>query len=104
MSDPATYLPLWVREDGLVSLHSVFFISWVEGGVLAVAFPTLLLWLFGKATLTARGRWAPLVVVTSLQGIWDVMFSPWGANKSVVVASSVILASLAVAAARSKHP
>lgn len=97
MADPSIYLPFWVREQGRISLHSIFFGSWVEGGVIAAVFPALLLVLFAWAICSAQGRFAPLIILVSTHGIWDVLFSPWGGNKSVVLAGYALLAAWGVA-------
>lgn len=101
MGSPSSYVPFWIRDDGRISLHSVFFISWVEGGVLAVIFPTLVAGLFVVAALRSTGRLAPLVTLVCMQGMWDLFFSPWGGNKSVVVAAAVILAAFSLVGLKS---
>ncbi len=102
MGSSERYVPLWVRSEGRISLHSILFGSWVEGGVVAVIFPVLLIVLFGVGLVRARGRFAILVALTSLQGIWDVLFSPWGGNKSVVLSAYAMLAALAIASSDEK--
>ncbi|PBI99116.1 hypothetical protein BKP42_17780 [Rhodococcus erythropolis] len=92
MENPDSYRKIWIREGGQVSLHSVFFESWAAGGVLAAGFPALLICLFSVAVIQARGQYAALVVLVSVQGLWDVIFSPWGYNRPILFAISAVLA------------
>lgn len=62
--------------------HSVLFGAWAEGGVLATLLP---LWLLVACLAITWhndrfGRWAPLVLVVALQGVWDLLYSPWTYN------------------------
>jgi hypothetical protein len=96
MNNVQTYTQLWIRSDGFVSLHSMLFVPWVEGGPVA-AFPMLLMiGLFVWAAIVARGRWGVLVTLVSLQSIWDVLFSPWTGARVVAVAAAAVLAGFAV--------
>lgn len=96
LGSPSRYLGYWVRPDGFVSLHSIFFSSWVEGGVLAAIFPIVLIVLFVRAAIVARGRWAGIIVLVALQNSWDLMFSPWSTNKGVAVAAACIACGWAI--------
>ncbi|MBD7917216.1 hypothetical protein H9657_02855 [Cellulomonas sp. Sa3CUA2] len=97
MQDPKAYLPFWIRNGGAISLHSVLFGSWVEGGVLAAALPIALLCLFATALVRARGRWGAVVMLVASSGIWNVIFSPWSGNLSVQLAGHAIVAAYACA-------
>jgi hypothetical protein len=62
--------------------HSILLGSWAEGGVLAVLLPlSLLVACVGVVwNFTRLGRWAPLGVTVTLQGIWDLLYGPWQYN------------------------
>ncbi len=59
--------------------HSILLGSWAEGGVLAVLLPAwLLVACIGIVWNNARlGVWAPLGLTLALQGIWELLYSPW---------------------------
>ena len=69
----------WYLPNGDVSLHSVLLSAWAEGGVFAALLPLglvlaalVMIW-----NAPRYGRWAALVLVVSIQAIWDLLFSPW---------------------------
>lgn len=97
MANPDSYRKIWIRDGGQVSLHSVFFESWAAGGILAAGFPALLIFLFSAAAIRARGQYAALVILVSIQGLWDVVFSPWGYNRPILFATSAVLACWSIA-------
>lgn len=97
MVDPNTYLNYWIRSDGRISLHSILLGSWAEGGVVAALLPLLLIGLFVWGALRSRGYLAPLAILVSVQGVWDLMFSPWSDNRSVLLAASAALVILVLA-------
>jgi hypothetical protein len=100
LTSPAEYLNLWIQSDGRVSLHSTLFEAWALGGTAAVIAPLLMVLIFGAAIAKVSGTWAPLVLIVSVQGIWDLFFSPWGAGRPGMLAASVLVAAWAVSAAR----
>jgi hypothetical protein len=64
------------------AMHSLLLGSWAEGGLLAVLLPAFLLvvcianvWSYPRF-----GKWAPLVVMVALQGVWDLLYAPWAYN------------------------
>ncbi|KAI3473603.1 hypothetical protein Pfo_031562 [Paulownia fortunei] len=73
MVDPNTYLNYWIRSDGRISLHSILLGSWAEGGVVAALLPLLLIGLFVWGALRSRGYLAPLAILVSVQGVWDLI-------------------------------
>jgi hypothetical protein len=91
MGGPENYMNYWVRGDGFISLHSMALGQWVDGGIFAAAFPISLLVLFIIAAIEARGRWAPLVALVSVNTGWDLMFSPWSTNRGVQLAMTSAL-------------
>lgn len=82
--DPASSFEQYWRlpASNYSATHSILFGSWAEGGVIAVLLPAfLLVSCIGVAWNNARfGRWAPLVLTVSLQGIWDLIYAPWTYN------------------------
>lgn len=98
--DPSQYLRIWIREGGEVSIHSILFEPWVEGGILAALLPIALLLLFIQGIWIAQGKWAPMILFVSAQGIWDVLFSPWSQNRSILLAGSAVLVAWAIAESR----
>jgi hypothetical protein len=96
MYDIPAYRQIWIRSDGQISLHSILFESWVSGGVLAAIFPLALIALFAVALFKARGRFYPLIAVVCVQGVWDVLFSPWAVNRSALMALGALLAIFAI--------
>jgi hypothetical protein len=92
MSNPAFFIPVWIRPDGRISLHSIFFTAWVEGGLFGVMLPAALLVVFVIALLRASGKMMPVVVFAAAHGIWDLLFSPWGGSQSIAFAAYTILA------------
>ncbi|GAA3400844.1 hypothetical protein [Pseudarthrobacter polychromogenes] len=100
MQNPAAYLPFWIRSGGVVSLHSILFGSWVDGGVLAAVLPILLIGVFALAIWKAQGHLAPIVSLVCAQAIWDLVFSPWASNRTSVIAASAVLAMWAIVEAR----
>lgn len=99
---PTDFMHLWVGRDGQISVHSLLFEGWVEGGLAAAAMPLLLLGIFFAAIWRAGGNWAPLVILVSAQGIWDVLFSTWGYNRSFILAISAVLAVWAISGGKNE--
>jgi len=62
--------------------HSALLGSWAEGGVVATLLPIwLLVACVGIVWNNPRfGLWSPLAVTVALQGIWDLLYSPWTYN------------------------
>ena len=89
MHNYKTYLPLWIRPDGTVSLHSVALSAWAEGGLLAAVCPLLMIALVFRLAFMYSGRWSALVTFLALQALWDLIFSPWGYNQPAILACSV---------------
>ncbi|KQR65404.1 hypothetical protein ASF98_09795 [Arthrobacter sp. Leaf337] len=104
MHNPAMYLPVWIRAGHRVSLHSIFFTAWVEGGVLGVLLPVAILAVLVLAIIRVNGAMMPIVVFASLHGIWDLFFSPWGGNQSIAFACYTILALWSLTQVRTPEP
>lgn len=92
MTDRAQYFDVWFRGGGgTVSLHSMFFSSWVDAGIFAAAFLAILILVFARAIVTVGGQAMPLIVFVSVQSIFDILFSPWSENRGVTLAVSAVL-------------
>jgi hypothetical protein len=67
----------WYFANGDVSLHSVLLGSWAEGGMFAALLPLgLVLAAVAMIWNAPRyGRWVALVLVVSIQAVWDLFFS-----------------------------
>lgn len=80
------------------AMHSIILGSWAEGGVLAVLLPAwLLAACVGVVWNNPRfGAWTPLVLTVSLQGIWDLVFSPWTYNMIAEYACIALLFGVSV--------
>jgi hypothetical protein len=98
--DYKTYLPIWIRPDGTVSLHSVALSAWAEGGLLAAVCPLLLIGISLRLAFRYSGRWSALVTFLALQAVWDLVFSPWNFNEPAILACIV---SLWIAAASNRR-
>ncbi len=100
LTNPGAYMNLWVRRDGRVSVHSVLFEAWAQGGVIAALGPLVMIAIFVLAIARTTGKWAPIVLLVSVQGIWDVLFSTWGAQRPQLLAVSIVIAMWAITATR----
>lgn len=104
MHNPAFFMPVWIRPDGRISLHSIFFSAWVEGGIVGVLLPATLLVIFVIAMLRASGAMMPIVAFAAAHGIWDLLFSPWGGSQSIAFAAYTILALWSLSEAKPREP
>lgn len=84
----------WRLPGGAVSLHSILLGSTAEAGFLGALLP---LYLIGVCVVLIRLApanpvWATLLTYLGVQGIWDLLFSPWSYNLPVVYAAETALA------------
>ena len=77
-----------IAKLGLIPTHSHLFGAWVEAGVLGAVFWLWVLLLAGRV-LTRLYRVAeplsPLIAFVALLVVWDVLFSPYGAERRLFV-------------------
>jgi hypothetical protein len=69
-------------EDDLIPSHSYLFGAWVESGIVGAVFWFWVLWIPARALICASGR-EPLFPFFAFIGmllIWNVLFSPYGAD------------------------
>lgn len=82
-------------ESGLIPTHSFLFGAWVEAGVVGAIF-WLWIWILnGRALLRVFTIREPLVPLFGMVGIvmaWDIIFSPYGAERRFVVPFYVVTA------------
>ncbi len=73
--------------------HSELLGAWAENGILAIPFwiGVLIIFLGGLTSVIYRRCSAPaLVAFLSLQGLWDLLFSPFGAGQRIFLCLSVV--------------
>jgi hypothetical protein len=74
-------------QDGLIPSHSYLFGAWVESGIVGAVFWFWVLWFTARALIRASGR-EPMFPFFALIGmflIWNVLFSPYGADARFTV-------------------
>jgi hypothetical protein len=69
-------------EGDLIPTHSYFFGAWVESGVVGAVFWGSVLWFTGIVLIRASGREPlfPFFVFIGMLLIWNILFSPYGAD------------------------
>lgn len=90
--------------DDLIPAHSHLFGAWVEAGILGGLFWTFVLGLalLALVALVRRGTSvAPLLAFLLVASVWNVLFSPFGAEQRIVVPAYITAAILAL---RSRVP
>lgn len=79
---------MWHLSNGEVSLHSVLFTTWAEGGIFAAMLP-LSLFIAALVILwnaNRYGQWIAPAVLISVQACWDLLFSPMTYNLLAILA------------------
>ena len=82
-------------DAGLIPTHSHFFGAWVESGIGGAIFWGFIFWLIYRAafrTLTLDTRIAPLAFYWFVLLLWDIPFSPFGAERRFTVAFAAVFA------------
>lgn len=80
-------------ESGLIPSHSYLFGAWVEAGVVGGIFWLVVLAITVRALVQmsrVRPRVAPLVAFLSISLLWDILFSPFGAQARVSAALALV--------------
>ena len=83
-----------VVEKGLIPTHSFLFGGWVEAGVLAAVFWLWVLWIDGRVLsrlFLIREPLTPLIAFVGILLLWDVLFSPFGAERRILVPYYLVL-------------
>jgi hypothetical protein len=70
-------------ESDLIPAHSHLLGAWVESGIMGAVFWCWALWLTGSALLRASGREPlfPFLAFIAMLQLWNVLFSPYGADE-----------------------
>jgi hypothetical protein len=71
-------------DNAVIPTHSHFFGAWVDGGIGGAVFWGYAFWLFYEALICAvisRSRLAPLYLLVIVLELWDILFSPFGAER-----------------------
>lgn len=88
------YSTTYDSSSGMIPTHSHLFGAWVEGGILGAVFWFAVLVLAARVLLVTFRRHeplAPLAAVVATMMLWDVVFSPYGAERRVIVAWAFVL-------------
>jgi hypothetical protein len=88
------YLDLVDDQMGLLPTHSCIFGMWVDTGVLAVPFWLfflVLLWRGCTHAIQYGGVLAPLKIFIAMALAWDVLFSPFGADRRLTIPLGILL-------------
>lgn len=94
-------MPIWVGQDGHISLHSLLFEGWAEGGIVAAIMPAAILVLFVIGIIKTTDKYSAYVVLIAVQGCWDVLFSPWGHNRAFMLALCFVAVAWSLTSSRS---
>lgn len=81
-------------QPDLLPTHSGLFGAWVEAGILAVPFWVVLLVLLWRGCIRTMQRGdalTPLRVFIAIAVSWDVLFSPFGADRRITVPLAILL-------------
>jgi O-antigen ligase len=84
-------------RNELIPSHSVIFGAWVESGIVGALFWAGVLILVAKVLLRLFSSDDPLVPVIAFIGflmLWDIFFSPFGADRRFTLAFFVVLMTL----------
>jgi len=86
-------------QSDLIPSHSILLGSWVEAGILGALFWFWALWLNGRALFVIVMDRSPTlgpVAFVLLSFTWDILFSPFGAERRFVVPAYLCTAMLAI--------
>lgn len=88
------YRAVRIHELGLIPSHSHFFGSWVEAGIIGAIFWGWILSLAIRACLRLFNSIDPhtlLLIFIAFQMTWDVLFSPFGATRRLMIPFYIIV-------------
>ena len=75
-------------ESDRIPTHSHLFGAWVEAGIVGAIFWLWVLWLFVRVLsnlYVVREPLTPLVAFVGILVLWDTLFSPYGADRRIIV-------------------
>ena len=76
-------IPEWILETGTIPVHSYFFAGWLEAGILGAVFWGWVLYTVIRSLIDVwwnRDPYAVLIAFLGIELLWDIVFSPFGAN------------------------
>lgn len=79
---------------GLIPTHSFIFGAWVEAGIIGAVFWAYVLWITARNLVflnQMKEILTPLIAYFSFLMFWDIVFSPFGAQRRVLVPFFIIL-------------
>jgi hypothetical protein len=79
-------------KTGRIPLHSMLFSSWVEAGILGMAFWLILLIFFlryFRVVVASKSRFSLLATYFLFSALWSLFFSPLGAGSRLFIALGV---------------
>jgi len=94
--------PLILSDNRLIPGHSYLFGAWVESGIMGAlwwAFVLVLILHTIGRLLTWTFPLGPLAALVACQNLWDIPFSPFGANARISVAFALVLLPIAASQA-----
>lgn len=85
---------LMVSDSGLIPTHSFITGAWVEAGIIGAVFWAYVFWLTVRNLVylsQMREALSPLIAYISFLFLWDIVFSPFGAERRLLVPFFIIL-------------
>lgn len=82
------------RDSGLIPSHSFIFGAWVEAGIIGAVFWAYVLWLTARNLVYLNQMQevlTPLIAYISFVMLWDIVFSPFGFDRRVLVPFFIIV-------------
>jgi len=79
-------------KTGRIPLHSMLFSSWVEAGIVGLAFWLILLYFFlryFRIVVASKSRFSRLATYLLCAALWGLFFSPLGAGSRLFIALGV---------------
>lgn len=81
-------------DSDLIPTHSHIFGAWVEAGVIGGLFWLWVLWLVVRVLsnlYVVREPLTPLIAFVGILLLWDVLFSPYGADRRIIVPFFIVV-------------
>ena len=94
LGDATPIQQITMRNLGLIPTHSFITGAWVEAGLLGALFWAYVLWLIVRNLIYLHQMHevlSPLITFVSFLMLWDVLFSPFGFDRRVVVPFFIIV-------------
>lgn len=88
------YVEYMVESSDLIPVHSVIMQGWVWAGLLGAVFWLFILGLILRVTFAScfiSYALQPLIIFSGISSMWNVLFSPFGANQRITWAIVIML-------------